>query len=392
LRKLLVWTTTASVLLGCALGAATPVQAETPAASAGTTTTDINAKIANLPVDDATKAKIKKVLNALPADWSQRVAAVSDRFGIDSDWQEMVKAVAAGDCVNPTAIGDWMGEQLRDVDTSVLDMIGELGGFALPFIDAILIQTDATPQSFGQSGEYTTTVTNTRRDLDKFWDIKSDDIQTIAMHGDILTDVDRMAAAAKLAFRLTEAQARELGEAVNALVRSEPALENGANPVFTFNAIAVSGEGVDDKLVMGDGLLEGMTGIGLGDVGPKAILAHEYGHHIQYENDLIGDGDPTPEASRRVELMADAFSSYFLTHKRGQALNTKRVIDAERAYAEVGDCQTASPGHHGTPDQRAASGTWAAEVVASAEDQGHILPSRNFATLFDANLDDIIAG
>ena len=59
--------------------------------------------------------------------------------------------------------------------------------------------------------------------------------------------------------------------------------------------------------------------------------------------------------------MADAFGSYFATHARGLALNAKRVLQAEQTSFEVGDCQFADPGHHGTPLQRLRSATWGVE-------------------------------
>ncbi|WP_436498454.1 hypothetical protein [Actinokineospora sp. HUAS TT18] len=50
------------------------------------------------------------------------------------------------------------------------------------------------------------------------------------------------------------------------------------------------------------------------------------------------------------------------------------------------------PGHHGTPEQRMASATWAADLANAARPQGEIQPSRTFAATFDAHLPEIIAG
>ena len=44
-----------------------------------------------------------------------------------------------------------------------------------------------------------------------------------------------------------------------------------------------------DKIVMGDGILEGYTALGFGDVAPQAIFAHEFAHQIQYENGYFDD-------------------------------------------------------------------------------------------------------
>ena len=89
--------------------------------------------------------------------------------------------------------------------------------------------------------------------------------------------------------------------------------------------------------------------------------------------------------------MADAFGTYFVTHARGLALNAKRVLQAELTSFEVGDCQFADPGHHGTPLQRLRSATWAANLAAAARPHGVILPSLRFADLFEQKLPEIVA-
>ena len=68
-----------------------------------------------------------------------------------------------------------------------------------------------------------------------------------------------------------------------ALVASIPALQGGDNPIFTLNAFAFSGEdetdplfrSLPDKLIFGDGILDFLDAIGIGDVGSRAVLAHE---------------------------------------------------------------------------------------------------------------------
>ena len=85
------------------------------------------------------------------------------------------------------------------------------------------------------------------------------------------------------------------------------------------------------------------------------IMAHEFAHHVQFELGVFDTGPTDPaEATRRTELMADAMAAYFGVHKKGLALNKKRVIDALLSFYTVGDCEFADPGHHGTPLQRGA--------------------------------------
>jgi hypothetical protein len=60
----------------------------------------------------------------------------------------------------------------------------------------------------------------------------------------------------------------------------------GDLPLFTFNAYAApGGEGIPGygkspkPIAFGDGVLEVFARVGLGEVAPQAILAHEFGHH-----------------------------------------------------------------------------------------------------------------
>ncbi len=94
-------------------------------------------------------------------------------------------------------------------------------------------------------------------------------------------------------------------------------------------------------------------------------MAHEFGHHVQYELGVFDTGPTDPaEATRRTELMADAMASYFGTHKKGLALNSKRVADALLSFYTVGDCYFDDPGHHGTPLQRQRAADWGSGLAA----------------------------
>ncbi len=121
------------------------------------------------------------------------------------------------------------------------------------------------------------------------------------------------------------------------------------------------------------------------DVAPQAILAHEFGHHIQIQLDLFTD-EISPEATRRTELMADAYSAYFLSHARGAAMQWKRVRQFLEVFYNIGDCAFTNDGHHGTPTQRMAAADWGYSVANDAQKQGHILTSQEFAALFEAQL------
>jgi hypothetical protein len=273
----------------------------------------------------------------------------------------------------------------------------------VPTYDALFFGTPNDPDYALES--HAQQIRSTFRDLRRFWDIESADIQLMAMHGDVLLDADRIAKT------LTAMVATgELDPMTPAEIQAEAATvadfmqtqgDFYDNPLWTLNAFAFSGDGetdpfiaaLPDKLIMGDGIIDAYDAIGLGDVGIRVIMAHEFGHHVQYELGVFDTGPTDPaEATRRTELMADAMAAYYGTHKKGLALNKKRVADALLSFYTVGDCQFDSPGHHGTPLQRERAADWGADLAAAAKPRSYILPPATFVELFDAALPQIISG
>ena len=90
----------------------------------------------------------------------------------------------------------------------------------------------------------------------------------------------------------------------------------------------------------------------LGDFAVAYIVAHEYGHQVQDELGLFdryGDRVPT----RAFELQADCFAGVWARSAGDEGrLESGDVEEALDAALAVGDFDTASPGHHGTPEQR----------------------------------------
>ena len=194
----------------------------------------------------------------------------------------------------------------------------------------------------------------------------------------------------------SQADAEVWADLLQSLLDAIPQYRNGDHPLFTFNAFA---QGkffyppvgvIPDKIVVGDGLLEGLNHLGFGDVAPQAIYAHEFGHQIQNQLGLAGN-ILTPEASRRVELMADAFAAYYLSHARGSSMQWKRVQQFLQVFFNMGDCGFSSTGHHGTPAQRSAAAEWGYQVVDKAKKQGHILPAKDFAAMFEDQLPALVS-
>jgi hypothetical protein len=275
--------------------------------------------------------------------------------------------------------------------------------FNVPTYDALFFGTTGDPDYALDSHAHQ--IQNTFRDLRRFWDIQSADIQLMAMHGDVLLHAQAIAktltamVATHQIAQMTDAQIQQEATTVATFMQTQGDFFD--NPLWTFNAFAFTGEGdpdpfiatLPDKLIVGDGILEAYDAIGLGDVGPRVIMAHEFGHHVQFELGVFGSGPSDPsEATRRTELMADAMGTYFATHKKGLALNRKRVADALLSFYTVGDCAFDSPGHHGTPLQRQRAADFGADQAAAAKPASYILPPRTFVQRFEAALPHIISG
>jgi hypothetical protein len=298
----------------------------------------------------------------------------------------------------PTDLDVYFARLRADLTEADLAFLDQSPAMDIPTVDALLFGTAADPD-YAVRADYRRLLTKTFRDAQRFWDIDSGDIQLTGMHGDMLQDTFRVARVLRVAFGRTADEARAEAREIADTVAGSPGLDGGNNPLFTLNAFALSAwvdpnplvADVPDKIVFGDGMLDALEFMGIGNVGSRVVLAHEFGHHVQFEDGLLDSALPAPEATRRVELMADVFGTYFATHARGLALNAKRVLQAERAFFAVGDCAFDNPAHHGTPTQREHASSWAANLANNARPQGHILPSLALAARFEAQLPRLVA-
>jgi hypothetical protein len=312
-------------------------------------------------------------------------------------------------CDPSTPVMDWFTTEALNVFTQepniFFDLFLGLAADQIPAANAVFLETEATPQFFGYTGEFTRRLQRTERDVKRFWDISSDDIQLIGMHGTMLLDADRVARTYQAAFEVAPGVpvppelAQQLADQVRADIQASQTLNGGNHPLFSFNSFAVSSFGgtTADKIVIGDGILEGFDVVGFGDVAPKAIYAHEFSHHIQFQHgynteDIPGSANPdAAERNRYNELMADAMAGYYLTHKRGAGFHRRRVEEFLQVFFQIGDCAFNTPTHHGTPNQRMAAARFGFGVADEAQKQGHILSSQDFHDLFVTAFPTIIA-
>ncbi|MDF7814746.1 hypothetical protein [Hymenobacter sp. YC55] len=317
----------------------------------------------------------------------------------DPQFRDMVRRALALEptpCDDDTPLNQWLGTQLTDWTPGARTAVNSTAMTNLPTYDALLYENSPQNQYFGPNGEYTQRLTKAFKDLQRFWNIESEDIVLVAMHGNMLQNREKLIRTYVNAYGLSNASAAIYADRVINALKTYPELRNGNHPIFTFNAFALEGfteepfGTIPDKIVMGDGIMQAYTAIGYNDVAPQAILAHEFGHQVQFQLKLFPEGPSTPEGTRRTELMADAYSAYYLSHARGAAMQWKRVQQFLQVFVNIGDCSFTSTGHHGTPTQRLAAAQWGYELANNAQKQGHILSAQEFASLFEVELPRLV--
>jgi hypothetical protein len=259
----------------------------------------------------------------------------------------------------------------------------------IPFDIAYVYDNTDGGQYFGPNGEFTNANNRVFKDLQRFWNIPNDILHRDA-HGNIFTNIPKVTSMLLL-YGYTQSEANEIAPLLK-IVFGSANFRNYNHPLLTFNAFAAPADpdfNTPKKIVMGDGIQQAYLDLGFGDVAPQGILAHEYGHHVQFA--LNVNFVNTPEGTRRTELMADALSAYYLTHKRGAAMNWKRIQAYFQVAYSIGDCAFRSNGHHGTPNQRMKASEFGYQIANDAQKQGQILTAQAFIALFEVALPGIVA-
>jgi predicted metalloprotease len=87
----------------------------------------------------------------------------------------------------------------------------------------------------------------------------------------------------------------------------------------------------------------------MGDFAVAYVVAHEYGHQVQDELGVFDRNVPT----MNTELQADCYAGNWAKSAYDEnRLDDGDIQEALDAALAVGDFDTSSPGHHGTPEQR----------------------------------------
>lgn len=378
----------------CGLGMVTGMGLASPAVAAGSDAQDYTYDLVTMTTDDPRALAVMAELDERVPDWRDQVA--SARVANPGE-QPVLDAVNRA--INPddyecgaTPLDAYVDEIIGDVDFFTLFILILTGALDMPTYDALLFGTEGDPD-YALPGD-AKGLNKAFSKAEKFWDIDSGDIQLLGMHGEMIVDVDRAARLNEVLYGMSEQDAVEMAELIAEVVNDDPALAGGENPIFTLNAFAFTADGetdpliasIPDKIVMGEGIIDAMDAMGLGTHGAQAILAHEYAHHVQFEEGLFDSDLPDNEATRRTELMADAYAAYFSAHRKGLNLRKDVILQVQESFYNVGDCSFESPGHHGTPNQRLAAAEWGADLAISAQKQGHVLTVDELTELFEAQL------
>jgi hypothetical protein len=248
---------------------------------------------------------------------------------------------------------------------------------------------DESKQYFGAKGENTHLVVKHQRNLEKFWDMP-DEVVVNGEHNATLNDRDKIALIFILFGGASNAEAYEIADFFISFNKFSPVFIE--TPLLSLDGFTIR----DPKLiVLGDGLLQILSETGVSsDVVVSGVLAHEWGHQVQFDNwydASYGSELSAPERTRLTELEADMLSSYYLTHKRGATYNWKRVAEFLNLFYNIGDCAFTSGGHHGTPVQRMAASYLGYIIAKETLPHGHILTALQMHSLYLAAYNDLIS-
>jgi hypothetical protein len=291
----------------------------------------------------------------------------------------------------PTLFKNWTGLDFT--------LFSSFGDFA--FAEAYIYDNTNGGDYFGSRGEFSNIINVAFKDLKQFWDIPSN-IQITDAHGSVYKDIPTMVKIIQLIFASEDEEGNLIPVAYDEalqtaktlkLVFGSKAFMNYNHPLFTFNAFADEGIpelGIAKKIVMGDGIMKAYADLGYGDIASQYILAHEYGHQVDFFHKHIDFRINKPEYTRRFELGADAYGGYYIGHRQGFALPERKLQHFLEVPYSLGDCAFADPGHHGTPNQRKKAADYAYKTATSVSGCNK-LTSLQFFDAFQLALPEIVA-
>jgi hypothetical protein len=327
------------------------------------------------------------------------------RLALNSDYNRyrdlVAKAINPADyeCGGPSIFDDYFSEITKDWTRQDGQLFGTFGDLA--FAKSYVLDNKEENEYFGPYGEFTCNVNYTFRDLKRFWDIPGN-IILIDAHGSVYKDEQTTAQLIQMFVAYPDAngkpgpfpadKAKEVAGLLK-IVFGSAKFQNYNHPLFTFNALAemdIPELGIVKKIIMGDGVMQGYAALGYNDIAPQFVLAHEFGHQIDFANAHIDPSISNAEYTRALELRADGYAGYFAGHSQGLVWPSRKLGHLLDLPYSVGDCAFTSPGHHGTPNQRKKAGNVGYQAAYGQRKSSTKLKSEQFYKVFNAALPKIL--
>lgn len=267
-------------------------------------------------------------------------------------------------------------------------------------------------QSFGHDGEYTREIMSQHTLLTKFWKVEGLPVVVAGLHSELLgQNIDT--AVRDWAwlngnldtYNITDEEIDAVAELAREAITTELP-DNYASPALTYQAYFIANfgpRGFDNSsiIVIGDGVLDFITSLGLDEVGSDLVHAHEFGHALQFKMDLENAGgdfeaylktkraNRTAATSRKIELEADAMAAYALAHEQGRNFDVSLLVQATKVAYAHGSCNVGDNKHHGMPRQRECAVRWGSDE--GLDMTGDPVSPREFRQLFFLNYELILA-
>src|SRR5919107_4564058 len=108
-----------------------------------------------------------------------------------ADIMDPLRVVTPTACDDNTALVQYFLTRAFQIPLPTLSLLITNWADLVPTYESLLFQNRTPATFFGYNGEYNSRMDQTERDVKGFWDIKSDDIQVLAMHGTVLQDPSR---------------------------------------------------------------------------------------------------------------------------------------------------------------------------------------------------------
>lgn len=295
-------------------------------------------------------------------------------------------------CSSPSS--KWLKSIIADISAQDLTSFFDNHLHVLSFVYKLHVAPRQYDQEyFGLDGEYTQEIRSVHYQAQEFWSDESgiqDEIYLLSAHGSDLADRHgKLVPTLELLFHNSydsDYTVYDHATDIQELISRLPGTYNF--PLLTFNAFAtdeMDDENEDSSIIIGDGYFQFQQALDMDSEGPEYAHAHEFSHHLQF---LLGSSVPDSEseivqAAKKSELLADAFSAYFLAHNQGGNMASDEISNVHSAAFSVGDCVKGSVSHHGTPIQRRCATVWGAALAENDEEMMDKMDLFEFQDRFD---------